>query len=677
MLFSLPRRPAHPLQIFISYRRNDSSGYAGRLYDSLADVLGDENVGLDQDDFAAGGEFALEARHMVAESGVLLALIGKQWAEGVNATRLADPADLLRQEIETALAKGKRVIPVLLDGAALPDAAVLPASLRPLLKLNAVELSGKRWDYDVGQLVATLGGRSSRIRAGDYWMPLSVVAYAAVFWMVFQPEELWEAFEQGKAGTQQAAVAAAAVLPVALLLAWLHHRRISQKPVGDAKVATAAVLTVLLTGAFVVAALAAIARNQVNEEAIAIFESAREYDLSPDISGPTLYLAEQQYTRATTLDPNFALAFAYLSKLHMRLYFLGYDETPARLDRAREAIDRARELNRNLPQTSLSEGYYYYWGLADYARAESAFGDARRGRLRRNPDVSAGIGYVQRRRGRWSEALENLRRAAELDPGNADRLTEVGHTYNALHCYPDAERAYRSALAIAPHARSTAISLAEVHLRSTGRPDSLALVAASLPGHIDPDGEFLVFKVKASLLMQDSATALRLLLQAYKPEIERQGFIYTTSMLRGIVRAYSGNSEGAAAPLDSARADLMTMLRDEPRKARLHLALSQTYAALGVRDSAMIHAETALRLLRDSRGDDALDLPDYQLNQAAVYAWVGETGKALDLLTHLVGVAAGPSPHELRLDPVWLPLRGEPRFNELTSRRRRCLLPGR
>jgi tetratricopeptide (TPR) repeat protein len=506
------------------------------------------------------------------------------------------------------------------------------------------------------------------------WIRSSVVAYIIVFLMVFQPNEIFEAFEQGKASTQQAAVLAAAGLPVFVLLAWLYDRYLARKPILDIKVASTGVGTVLVVGVLVVAAFAGINRIRVSDEAITAFEIGREYDRRPDISEYNLRLAERQYARATEAAPNFALAFAYLSKLHMRLYFLGYDDTSARLEMARAAMDHARELDRDLPQISLAEGYYHYWGFAQYDQAERAFQDARRGGLRKDADVFAGMGYVQRRKGQWRNALKNLRKAAELDARNADRLAEVGHTYSALRCYPEAERAYSRSIALAPDAHSTEIALAEAHLRSTGRTDMMGRVAAGLPMNVDPDGEFLVFKVKASLYAGDSLRALGALLQSGRSVIARQSFIHTNPMLRGIVRTYMGNREGAAASLDSARAGLSAMLHGDPNNRRLHLALSQTYAALGVRDSAIAHGERAIRLLRQTRGDDALDLPDYQLNLAAVYTWVGEPRKALELLARLVQVEAGPSPHELRLDPAWQPLRGEPGFAEIASASQRCLV---
>lgn len=528
------------------------------------------------------------------------------------------------------------------------------------------------------------GGRrdESRNLPGDisrwvrsHWIGSAVVAYGFIYLMFFPPKDLFEAVEQGKAGTQQAAVIFAAGLPVFVLAAWCYDRHLKNKPLRTLRVTAVVMLTVVGVGIFVTSFFTAIGSIRVSDEAITLFESGREYDRRPDISEYNLRLAEQQYVHATQVDPKFALAFAYLSRLHTRLYFLGYDESPARLEMAREAISHARNLERNLPQISLAEGYYRYWGFADYARAERAFRDARRGGLRKDPDVFAGLGYMYRRQGHWREALKNLRKAAELDPRNGDRLVEVGHTHNALRCYPEAERVYRRSLALAPGAQSTEIALAETQLRATGRTDLFAGLAAGLPPNVDPDGEFLMFKVKAAMFAADSARALKLLLQAERPVISRQGFTYTTPMLRGLVRTYAGNREGAAAPLDSARATFVAMLGANPRNRRVHLALSQTYAALGTRDSAIAHAETAIRLLREMRGDDALDLPDYQLNLAAVYTLVGENARALQLLTRLVRVEAGPSPHELRLDPAWRPLHGLPGYAELITTPQRCLIP--
>ncbi len=152
------RRPPPPGRptVFISYRRDDSSGYAGRLHDALRERWGEGNVRMDVDDIPPGADYTQAAREMVASSDIVLVLIGKRWLEGSNAERLADPADLLRQEVETALKKNVRVIPVLLNGASMPAPEALPASLAPLLTRNAFELSERRWTYDVQDLVTTV-----------------------------------------------------------------------------------------------------------------------------------------------------------------------------------------------------------------------------------------------------------------------------------------------------------------------------------------------------------------------------------------------------------------------------------------------------------------------------------------------------------------------------------------
>lgn len=161
-----PPQPGSPTA-FISYRRDDSSGYAGRLHDALRERWGEGNVRMDVDDIPPGADYVRAAREMVASSDIVLVLIGKRWADGRNAERLADPEDLLRQEVETALEKDVRVIPVLLNGAAMPAPEVLPPSLAPLLRRNAFELSERRWTYDVQDLVTTVERLPARAAAPD------------------------------------------------------------------------------------------------------------------------------------------------------------------------------------------------------------------------------------------------------------------------------------------------------------------------------------------------------------------------------------------------------------------------------------------------------------------------------------------------------------------------------
>ena len=154
------RDPNQPLQIFISYRREDSSGQAGRLYDSLSDEFGHDNVFIDLDAIGPGEDFADVIDQALQRCDVVLVVIGPRWLslerEGVR--RLDDPNDYLRIEIEHSLARAPRVIPVLVQDAEMPSSRDLPEPIKNLARRNAFELSDSRWRLDVGRLIDALEG---------------------------------------------------------------------------------------------------------------------------------------------------------------------------------------------------------------------------------------------------------------------------------------------------------------------------------------------------------------------------------------------------------------------------------------------------------------------------------------------------------------------------------------
>jgi TIR domain len=149
--------------VFISYRRDDAAGHAGRLYDDLRERLGkDSRVFLDVADLQPGVTWDQAIDHALAGSAVLLAVIGRRWLEVADedGRRLGDPRDRLRRELSFALGRGINVIPVLVQGAKLPDSGELPADLKPLVSRQSIELSDSRWNHDVGRLAVVLGGQA-------------------------------------------------------------------------------------------------------------------------------------------------------------------------------------------------------------------------------------------------------------------------------------------------------------------------------------------------------------------------------------------------------------------------------------------------------------------------------------------------------------------------------------
>ena len=169
--------------LFISYRRDDQAGFAGRLADSLGLAFGADNVFRDIEDIRPGDDFVAALQKQFHGIGVMLVMIGPAWltASRNGVRRLDDPGDFVRMEIQAGLESGKPVIPVLVGGALMPSAADLPPALAGLARRQAVVLSDASWRADVERLVATLrdllpgiGNRKSETRS--FWLILAGVA---------------------------------------------------------------------------------------------------------------------------------------------------------------------------------------------------------------------------------------------------------------------------------------------------------------------------------------------------------------------------------------------------------------------------------------------------------------------------------------------------------------------
>jgi hypothetical protein len=145
--------------IFISYRRDDSEGEAGRLSDDLAQTFREESVFMDVNAIQPGRDFRKAIDDSIRECSVLLAIVGREWLESKDALgrrRLDDETDFVRLEIASALRRDIPVIPVLVRGAKMPRAEQLPADLQELAYRNAVELTHARWKSDVQVLIQAL-----------------------------------------------------------------------------------------------------------------------------------------------------------------------------------------------------------------------------------------------------------------------------------------------------------------------------------------------------------------------------------------------------------------------------------------------------------------------------------------------------------------------------------------
>jgi hypothetical protein len=146
--------------VFISYRRDESAGYAGRIADSFTEQFGEDRVFRDIDSIEPGLDFAEAIESAVGSSDVLIAVIGRNWLTATDPAgrkRLEDANDYVRLEIVAALQRNIRVIPLLVQGGSMPSADELPDDLAPLARRNAFELHDTSWRDDVRRLTGVLG----------------------------------------------------------------------------------------------------------------------------------------------------------------------------------------------------------------------------------------------------------------------------------------------------------------------------------------------------------------------------------------------------------------------------------------------------------------------------------------------------------------------------------------
>ena len=173
--------------------------------------------------------------------------------------------------------------------------------------------------------------------------------------------------------------------------------------------------------------------------------AARSY--STDLLGKAIGF----YERAVQLDPNFAIAWARLSRADALLYFNRDDTaTAARGDAAKRALENAQKLEPNSPETLLALGYYQYWVLRDYGLAKTTFGRVSK-MLPGSSEVPKALGLIARREGHWDQSIAYFEQALALDPRNVELLMDAAWTYAMLRQFPAALKLYDRVLDITPN----------------------------------------------------------------------------------------------------------------------------------------------------------------------------------------------------------------------------------
>jgi serine/threonine protein kinase/tetratricopeptide (TPR) repeat protein len=376
----------------------------------------------------------------------------------------------------------------------------------------------------------------------------------------------------------------------------------------------------------------------------------------------------KMYEKAVEIDPTFAIAYADLSVEHSFMYWAYYDRTDERLNKAKEAVDRALQLNPDLPEAHRALGIYYYWGSRDYDRALEQFTIAQRGQPN-NSDFIAAIGYVQRRQGKFEQAVSNLKKAFELDPRSSDKAEEVAVTYRGMSNYAEAENYIDRAITLAPDwplAYSEKAWLYILWARDTKKARKVLQDAIGIA-----DMSKLVSDlVRLDILDGDYLMALdrRFGPTAYADVYgSKDTIVYflTKAEIYGLLN----QPQLELACYDSARIISGNKVQSRPSDAAFQSYLGIAYAGLGRKEEAIREGKKGMELLPVSK--DAVEGPDYVRNLAQIYVMVGDYDSAIDQLEHLLSI---PSLYfsisYMRIDPTWATLRNHPRFQRLLEGRK-------
>jgi TolB-like protein/Tfp pilus assembly protein PilF len=403
-----------------------------------------------------------------------------------------------------------------------------------------------------------------------------------------------------------------------------------------------------------------------NPEAYDAYLRGLAYTLKTTVTSAN-YLAAQKYLRESVrLDPKFALSWALLSYVDSLGYLTATLQPTATLrEEARRAAETALSLQPNLGEALVAEGYYHYACLRDYDTAIRYFERARQ-LLPNNSSIPESLAYVTRRRGQWDRSESYFNEAEHLDPRNVSLLTQHACSYIMLRRFPEALRKLDEVLNITPDD----VGILAVKAAIAQAQGDLPLAAALLksPHSTADDSSTLGMRIYQATLERDPAQIIPRVKEELAKSDPASGF--QTGELRfwlGWAQDLAGDHSGAQQSWRQARSELEPFLKQQPENFNLVGDLALTNMGLGDKAAALALVEQAMAAMPIEK--DALDgqIPIDIL--ARVAAQTGEPDRAIAALQKLLSIPSQSlppfTPALLRLDPMFDPLRNDPRFQKL------------
>ena len=397
-------------------------------------------------------------------------------------------------------------------------------------------------------------------------------------------------------------------------------------------------------------------------EAYDLYLRARESVYSIRTRGDTdvdIHRAIDLLNQAVARDPNFALAYSFLAQMHLSDF--QSNEAPAPLERARTCIETALRLEPDLGDAHLARGLYFNYGLRDYEKARAEFAIAR-STLPNNAECLHWSGLLERRVGHWKEGLTYQLRAATLDPRDGMVQRDLLVTYCLLRNYAEAERTIERAIIVSPQQTNFfRMKQAEVALIK-GDLTACRTALQSLPSDFEFNGFVVYLRARLALFERDYAQVARILDDALN-KLGRPKSEWWVLRDRAFLARAEGNRIRTQAAWETVRKFWEAQLAAKPNDWQLLSWIAAADAALGRKEEAKRGMEMSVQ--HSPVANDPVDGPTLAATEALVTAWSGDHERALLQLAELAKKPAGPGPGDLKFDPRWDDLRGDPRFERV------------
>lgn len=380
----------------------------------------------------------------------------------------------------------------------------------------------------------------------------------------------------------------------------------------------------------------------------------------------TLDQAVRLLDEAIRRDRGFALAYCLQAKAHDFIYFNRLDPTPMRLALEENAVGEALRLQPNLGEAHLAHALLEFHGHRDFpaARRELALAGSL---LPNSAEVYSLTTYLDRREGRWADALISQQRAVSLDPRNSMVLNDQGVLYDMLRLYRDEIRVLDAAMSAAPASVNYFRLIKASAFLAAGQTGAAQTELDRLPKDYDPNGSTTYVRVCAFLYegrKNEAAAALA----TYKGNDYSgfNGLMTPRSWLEALVARSMGDMDKARQLLNQTKVRTVANLSASPDDANLLALLGLIDAGLGNKDDALREGRRAVALR--SVAADAMEGPGVAVELALNCVWVGESDEAMQWLLTLSNTPGGPDYGQLQFDPVWSPLRGRAEYQAMLAR---------